>query len=104
MANRVKDVDVVINEEECVEVDTTRSPVSIVFIGHCNAGKSTISGNLMIEMGMIDKRTIEKFKQQAKEKGRDSLWLAYVMDSSDEEKAKGETIEVGRANFETKSK
>ena len=103
-ANRVKDVDVVVNEEEVVEVDTTRQPVSMVFIGHVDAGKSTISGNLMIEMGMIDKRMIEKFKQEAKEKGRDSWWLAYVMDSSDEEKAKGKTVEVGRANFETKSK
>lgn len=34
----------------------------MVFIGHVDAGKSTISGNLMLEMGMIDKRTIEKFK------------------------------------------
>ena len=44
----------------------------MVFIGHVDAGKSTISGNLMIEMGMIDKRMIEKFKQEAKEKGRNS--------------------------------
>jgi peptide chain release factor subunit 3 len=58
----------------------------------------------MIEMGMIDKRTIEKFKQEAKEKGRDSSWLAYFMDSCDYEKAKGKTVEVGRAYFETKSK
>ena len=58
----------------------------------------------MIEMGMVDKRTIEKFKQEAKEKGRDSWWLAYVMDSSSEEKSKGKTVEVGRANFETESK
>lgn len=76
----------------------------MVFIGHVDAGKSTISGNIMIEMGMVDKRTIEKFKQEAKEKGRDSWWIAYVMDSSDEEKAKGKTVEVGRATFETKSK
>ena len=35
--------------------------------------------------------------QEAKDKGRDSWWLAYVMDSNEEEKAKGKTVEVGRA-------
>lgn len=102
--NRVKDIEVTVNEDEVVEVDTTRQPCSMVFIGHVDAGKSTISGSLMINLGMIDKRTIDKFKQEAKDKGRDSWWLAYVMDSSDEEKAKGKTVEVGRATFETKTK
>lgn len=76
----------------------------MVFIGHVDAGKSTISGSLMLEMGMIDKRTIEKFKQEAKDKNRESWWLAYVMDCNEEEKAKGKTVEVGRATFETKTK
>ena len=89
---------------EIVEVDTTREPASIVFIGHVDHGKSTISGNLMYLMGVIDQRTIDKYKQEAKDKGRDSWWLAYVMDVSDEEKAKGKTIEVGRAQFDTKTK
>lgn len=31
-------------QEELVEVDESRQPVSIVFIGHVDAGKSTISG------------------------------------------------------------
>ena len=76
----------------------------MVFIGHVDAGKSTISGSLMLEMGMIDKRTIDKFKQEAKDKNRESWWLAYVMDCNEEEKAKGKTVEVGRATFETKTK
>lgn len=69
----------------------------MVFIGHVDAGKSTICGNLMYMMGVVDARTIEKYKMEAKEKGRDSWWLAYVMDISDDEKAKGKTVEVGRA-------
>lgn len=54
--------------------------------------------------GVIDQRTIEKYKKEAKEKGRDSWWLAYVMDVNEDEKAKGKTVEVGRANFETPTK
>ena len=103
-ANRIKDIEVTVNEDEVVEVNEKKQPCSMVFIGHVDAGKSTISGSIMIKMGMIDKRTIEKFKQEAKDKGRDSWWLAYVMDSSEEEKAKGKTVEVGRATFETETK
>lgn len=55
-------------------------------------------------MGIVDERTIEKFKKEAKDKGRDSWWLAYVMDSSDEEKAKGKTVEMGRAVIDTEHK
>lgn len=87
-----------------VDVDTTREPASLVFIGHVDAGKSTICGSIMFNMGVVDKRTIEKFQQEAKETGRDSWWLAYVMDDSKEEKAKGKTVEVGRALFNTNTK
>lgn len=58
----------------------------------------------MLSMGAIDKRTIQKYKEEAKDKGRDSWWLAYVMDINEEEKAKGKTVEVGRANFDTQKK
>lgn len=92
-----KDKPVNMNPESAMEVDETREPVSMVFIGHVDAGKSTICGNLMYLMGVVDQRTIDKYKTEAKEKNRDSWWLAYVMDVSDEEKAKGKTVEVGRA-------
>lgn len=91
-------------DEEIVEVDETRQPVSLVLIGHVDAGKSTISGNLMYMMGVVDQRTIQKYKEEAKEKNRESWWLAYAMDVSEEEKAKGKTVEVGRANFDTPKK
>lgn len=52
----------------------------------------------------MDTRTIDKYKREAKDKGRDSWWLAYVMDNTDEEKAKGKTVEMGRAQFDTPKK
>jgi len=99
-----KDVSEITFEEQLVEVDETRQPSSLVFIGHVDVGKSTICGNLMYMSGMVDDRTIDKFKQEAKEKNRDSWWLAYVMDINDDEKAKGKTVEVGRATLETFTK
>lgn len=80
------------------------APVNIVFIGHVDAGKSTICGNILLLTNKIDKRLIETYEQEAKDKGRESWWLAYVMDQNEEERAKGKTVEVGRAFFETQSK
>ena len=62
-----KDVKVNPNPPNCIEVDATREPVSIVFIGHVDHGKSTICGNLMLQMGLIDERTIQKYKKDANE-------------------------------------
>ena len=58
----------------------------------------------MFLMGVVDQRTIQKYKEEAKEKGRDSWWLAYAMDVNEEEKAKGKTVEIGRAVFDTSKK
>ena len=52
-------------------------------------------------MGKVDKRTIERFEREAKERNRESWFLAFIMDTSEEERAKGKTVEVGRAHFET---
>ena len=82
-SGKVKDVSQLEQLEEIVEVDETRQPVSLVFIGHVDAGKSTISGSIMYLMGAVDQRTIQKFKEEAKEKNRESWWLAYVMDESE---------------------
>jgi peptide chain release factor subunit 3 len=90
-------------EAGLVRVDA-REHMNIVFIGHVDAGKSTISGQIMMATGQIDERTIDRYKKEAEEKGRDSWYLAFILDSNDEEKAKGKTVEVGRAHFTTNTK
>lgn len=52
----------------------------------------------------VDERTIQKYKKEAQEKKRDTWYLAYVMDTNEEEKDKGKTVEVGRAKFSTANK
>lgn len=47
---------------------------------------------------------MKKFEQEAKEKKMESWVLAYIMDINEEERAKGKTVECGRAMFNTKSK
>jgi peptide chain release factor subunit 3 len=62
LSKAFKDLPVNMNPDGLVEVDTIRQPCSMVFIGHVDAGKSTICGNLMYLNGIIDQRTIDKYK------------------------------------------
>ena len=43
---------------------------------------------------MVDKRTLEKYEREAKEKNRESWYLSWALDTSDEERNKGITVEV----------
>lgn len=45
-----------------------------------------------------------KYEKEAKDKNRESWYLAYIMDTNEEERAKGKTVEVGRAHFATTKK
>ena len=96
-------------EEE--EVDSSglaegdpREHLNLVFIGHVDAGKSTLSGNILYLTDNVDKRTIERYEKEAKERNRESWFLAFIMDTNEEERAKGKTVEVGKAHFETEEK
>ena len=60
-----------------------------------------MGGQLLYLTGMVDKRTLEKFEKEAKEAGRESWYLSWALDSTPQERAKGKTVEVGRAYFET---
>ena len=91
-------------EGKMINVDLSRKPISLVFVGHVDSGKSTISGSLLYNLGKIDDRTIEKYKREAKIKNRESWFMAYIMDVNDDEREKGKTVEIGKASFETKCK
>mmetsp|Transcript_12652 Transcript_12652/g.25629 ORF Transcript_12652/g.25629 Transcript_12652/m.25629 type:complete len:589 (-) Transcript_12652:36-1802(-) len=78
-----------------------REHLNLVFIGHVDAGKSTLSGNILYLTDNVDKRTIEKYEREAKELNRESWFLAFIMDTDEGERAKGKTVEVGKAFFDT---
>eukprot|EP00559_Dactyliosolen_fragilissimus_P004877 CAMPEP_0184867962 /NCGR_PEP_ID=MMETSP0580-20130426/28541_1 /TAXON_ID=1118495 /ORGANISM="Dactyliosolen fragilissimus" /LENGTH=611 /DNA_ID=CAMNT_0027368537 /DNA_START=78 /DNA_END=1913 /DNA_ORIENTATION=+ len=89
--------------EDVMEGDP-REHFNLVFIGHVDAGKSTLSGNILYLTDNVDKRTIEKYEREAKDLNRESWFLAFIMDTNEEERAKGKTVEVGRAHFNTEAK
>lgn len=75
--------------------------LNIIFTGHVDAGKSTTGGQLMWLTGSVDKRTMEKLKEEAKAAGRETWYLSWALDQNKEERNQGKTIEVGRAYFES---
>ena len=84
--------------------DASKEPLNIIFIGHVDCGKSTICGNILVKTGKVSELEMKRFESEAKEKDRESWYLAYIMDLNDEEREKGKTVEVGRATFETAKK
>lgn len=98
-AKAVSEVVEVVDDKE----ENKKRHLNVVFIGHVDAGKSTIGGQILFLSGQVDDRTIQKYEKEAKEKSRESWYMAYIMDTNEEERAKGKTVEVGRAHFETES-
>jgi elongation factor 1-alpha len=75
--------------------------VSLVVIGHVDAGKSTTTGHLIYKCGGIDKRTIEKFEKEAAEMGKSSFKYAWVLDNLKAERERGITIDIALWKFES---
>ena len=51
--------------------------------------KSTLSGSILYIVGKVDQRTIERFEREAKQRNRESWFLAFIMVTSEEERGKG---------------
>ncbi|EPE05015.1 eukaryotic peptide chain release factor gtp-binding subunit [Ophiostoma piceae UAMH 11346] len=109
-AKSARDVDAV-EKEQAADVDDDtlkeiygKEHVNIIFIGHVDAGKSTLGGSILYATGMVDQRTLDKYKREAKDMGRETWYLSWALDLTSEERTKGKTVEVGRGYFETEKR
>lgn len=60
-------------DEETLKDMYGKEHVNIIFIGHVDAGKSTLGGAILVQTGMVDQRTLDKYKREAKEAVRAPL-------------------------------
>ena len=81
-----------------------REHLNLVFIGHVDAGKSTIGGQILYLSGQVDQRVIEKYEREAKDKNRDSWYMAYIMDTSEEEERKEKPWRLAKRALRQKRK
>ena len=71
------------------------------FIGHVDAGKSTLMGRLLYDLKVVDQRTIDRYRKEAEKMGKSSFALAWVLDQGSEERSRGVTIDIATNKFET---
>ena len=98
-------------QEQAADVDDAtlremygKEHVNVIFLGHVDAGKSTLGGSILYATGMVDERTMDKYKRDAKEAGRETWYLSWALDLTKEERSQGKTVEVGKGFFETEKR
>ncbi len=68
--------------------------MNVVFVGHVDAGKSTIVGQLLFQSGLVSEQEMRKLKQEAEKHGKIGFEFAYIMDKIKEERERGVTIDL----------
>lgn len=75
--------------------------INLAIIGHVDHGKSTLVGRLLYETGNVPEHLIEKYREEAEEKGKATFEFAWVMDNLAEERERGVTIDIAHREFDT---
>lgn len=75
--------------------------LSIVVVGHDDAGKSTLVGHLLYKLGRFDDAKLSELKQAATEQGSADRAFAFHMDSNKDERTRGMTIHNSSEHFDT---
>jgi len=75
--------------------------MNLVIIGHVDHGKSTLVGQILLQTGQFPQHMLDKYKEEAKAKGKESFALAWIFDNLKEERERGVTIDVAHKRFDT---
>ena len=77
-----------------------RLPLKIVVVGHVDHGKSSLIGRLFYETGRLPEGKFEEIKKLCEVRGMPFEW-SFLMDSLQEERNQGITIDTTQIWFET---
>lgn len=61
-------------------------------------------GHLLVDLKVVDDRTMHKNRTEAARLGKESFSYAFVLDESEEERQRGVTMDIAQAQFKTKTK
>ena len=78
--------------------------LTIVITGHVDSGKSTILGHLLLQRGYYTNSDVRRNEQAGTSTNKGSFKYAWLLDSSEEERRRGVTIDSGAHGFETDTK
>ncbi|KAL7528501.1 hypothetical protein ACHAXR_004411 [Thalassiosira sp. AJA248-18] len=71
-----------------------RSHLSLVFLGHVDAGKSTLTGRLLLSLNHVSQRQLQKYQKASSAIGKSSFALAWFTDEDESERERGVTIDI----------
>jgi len=80
----------------------TQSTTDLVIIGHKDHGKSTLIGRLLYDSKAIPQQKIQEIKEENQRTGRGQFKFSYLLDSLEEERKGGLTIDIVHTPFKTK--
>ncbi len=76
--------------------------LNMIITGHIDNGKSTTMGHFLMQLGVVDERTIQQHAEESEKTGKgDSFKYAWVMDNIKDERERGITIDLAFQKFET---
>ncbi|PVG01027.1 hypothetical protein CPB86DRAFT_781942 [Serendipita vermifera] len=81
-----------------------RPAISILIIGHVDAGKSTLIGRLLYELGRIEEKKRTQTLRASEKSGKSSFSWAWELDSGEEERNRGITIDIAQSILPLASK
>jgi elongation factor 1-alpha len=80
----------------------TKPHLNLIVTGHIDNGKSTTMGHFLMDMGLVDERTIAAHAAESEKTGKgDTFKYAWVMDNIKDERERGITIDLAFQKFET---
>jgi elongation factor 1 alpha-like protein len=59
---------------------------ALLFVGHVDAGKSTLMGHMLYQLGCVTKKAMHRFEQDSRKAGKSSFAYAWVLDETEEER------------------
>ncbi|XP_041360116.1 HBS1-like protein isoform X2 [Gigantopelta aegis] len=91
-------------KEEYAKRQDEKELINLVVIGHVDAGKSTLMGHLLYQLGSVNKKAMHKYEQESRKCGKGSFAYAWVLDETEEERTRGVTMDIAQTRFETTHK
>jgi len=71
-----------------------KTNMNVIFVGHVDAGKSTVVGRMLYDSGAVPEQEMKKLREEAEKHGKVGFEFAYVMDKIKEERERGVTIDL----------
>ncbi|MFQ6068764.1 MAG: GTP-binding protein [Candidatus Bathyarchaeia archaeon] len=76
--------------------------INLVVIGHKDHGKSTLIGRLLYDSNAIPKQKLQEIEEESKRLGKKEFKFHFLLDSLEEERKGGLTIDIMQTPFKTK--